>query len=77
MRSILVMNAKGGSGKTTIATNLAVYYALEGKKTSPSSTTIPSAAPWIGWRAVPRIDRPSPESSAGNRVRECHETPTT
>ena len=31
MRSILVMNAKGGSGKTTIAINLAVHYALQGK----------------------------------------------
>ena len=30
MRSILVMNAKGGSGKTTLATNLASYYALQG-----------------------------------------------
>ena len=32
MRSILVLNAKGGSGKTTIATNLAGYYANQGKK---------------------------------------------
>ncbi len=32
MRSILVLNAKGGSGKTTIATNLAGYYAAEGAK---------------------------------------------
>jgi chromosome partitioning protein len=32
MRSILVLNAKGGSGKTTIATNLAGYYAHEGAK---------------------------------------------
>ncbi len=32
MRSILVMNAKGGSGKTTLATNLASYYALEGRE---------------------------------------------
>ncbi len=31
MRSVLVLNAKGGTGKTTIATNLAVYYALQGK----------------------------------------------
>ena len=30
MRSILVMNAKGGSGKTTLSINLAVYYAIEG-----------------------------------------------
>ena len=32
MRSILVLNAKGGSGKTTLATNLAGYYASEGAK---------------------------------------------
>ena len=32
MRSILILNAKGGSGKTTIATNLAGYYAAKGKK---------------------------------------------
>jgi chromosome partitioning protein len=32
MRTILVLNAKGGSGKTTVATNLAGYYAAEGAK---------------------------------------------
>ncbi len=31
MRSILVMNSKGGCGKTTLATNLAGYYAARGK----------------------------------------------
>jgi chromosome partitioning protein len=31
MRSILILNAKGGCGKTTIATNLAGYYAERGK----------------------------------------------
>jgi len=32
MRTILVLNAKGGSGKTTVATNLAGYFASEGAK---------------------------------------------
>ncbi len=31
MRTTLVLNAKGGSGKTTIATNLAGYFAAAGK----------------------------------------------
>jgi chromosome partitioning protein len=31
MRTILVLNAKGGSGKTTLATNLAGYYATRGR----------------------------------------------
>ena len=29
MRTIMVLNAKGGCGKSTIATNLASYYAWE------------------------------------------------
>ena len=32
MRHILVLNAKGGCGKSTIATNLASYYAWEKEK---------------------------------------------
>lgn len=32
MRHIMVLNPKGGCGKSTIATNLASYYATEGKK---------------------------------------------
>ena len=31
MRTILVLNPKGGSGKSTIATNIASYFALKGK----------------------------------------------
>jgi len=33
MQTILVLNAKGGCGKTTLATNLASYYATHGMKT--------------------------------------------
>lgn len=34
MRRIIVLNAKGGCGKTTLATNLASYYALQGQSTA-------------------------------------------
>ena len=30
-RTILIINSKGGSGKTTIATNIASYFSNEGK----------------------------------------------
>lgn len=33
MRTVLVASSKGGAGKTTLATNLAAYYALDGKRT--------------------------------------------
>ena len=32
MRSIMVLNSKGGSGKSTVATNIASYYAAQGNK---------------------------------------------
>ena len=31
MRQIMVINSKGGSGKSSIATSLAAYYARDGK----------------------------------------------
>lgn len=34
MQRIIVLNPKGGSGKTTLATNLAAYYACHGIKTA-------------------------------------------
>lgn len=34
MRRIVILNPKGGSGKTTLATNLAAYYASRGFKTA-------------------------------------------
>ena len=33
MRRVIVLNSKGGCGKTTVATNLASYYAAKGFKT--------------------------------------------
>ena len=32
MRTIIVLNPKGGCGKSTIATNIASYFAIKGKK---------------------------------------------
>ena len=34
MRSILVLNPKGGCGKSTFATNIAGYFATDGKRVS-------------------------------------------
>lgn len=34
MQTILVINSKGGSGKTTLTTNIASYYACKGHKTT-------------------------------------------
>ena len=61
MQNILCMNAKGGCGKTTIATNLATWYADEGDKVAlidfdPQRSSID----WLGARedydGVPRIE---------------------
>ncbi|MGB5451699.1 MAG: ParA family protein [Sedimenticolaceae bacterium] len=61
MRTILCMNAKGGCGKTTIATNLATWYADEGKKVAIMDLDPQrSSLDWLGAReayeGVPRIE---------------------
>lgn len=69
MRTIMVINAKGGSGKSTIATNLASYYASTGKKVSlvdydPQG----SSMAWLKARPVnkPRIQGIDATSSTVN-----------
>jgi chromosome partitioning protein len=72
MRSILVLNAKGGCGKTTLATNLAAYYAARGQKVAlvdldPLGSSIdwldsrPGKRPPIigvaGWKGQARVPR--------------------
>ena len=70
MRSILVLNAKGGSGKTTIATNLAGYYAEAGAKVALADyDPLGSAVDWIAVRPpkFPKITG-IPAFSSGLRV---------
>ncbi|NIR30039.1 MAG: ParA family protein [Gammaproteobacteria bacterium] len=56
MRTILVMNSKGGSGKTTIATNIAVYYALRGR--SVALVDFDQQASSADWLAARPANRP-------------------
>jgi chromosome partitioning protein len=58
MHSILVVNPKGGSGKTTVATNLAGFFAAQGKRVVLADMDRQqSAANWLARRpeAVPYI----------------------
>ena len=57
MQRIAVVNPKGGSGKTTLATNLASYFAASGKKTALMDyDSQGSSTYWIGQRPA---DRPA------------------
>jgi len=70
MRSILVLNAKGGTGKTTLATNLAVHFALRGEAVAlidcdPQG----SALDWLALRPAARVPiRGVDASEPGARV---------
>lgn len=55
MRNIMVLNAKGGSGKTTLATNLASYFAAEGAKVAlVDHDPQGSASAWLEARSAAR-----------------------
>ena len=56
MRTILVLNSKGGSGKTTVATNLAGYYAAQGR--SVALVDFDAQGSSIDWLRARPADRP-------------------
>ncbi|NBN93830.1 MAG: ParA family protein, partial [Betaproteobacteria bacterium] len=52
MRSILVVNPKGGAGKTTLSTNVAGYLAREGERVVIGDLDRQqSAMAWLDFRA--------------------------
>ena len=60
MSSIMVINAKGGSGKTTISTNLASYYANGGfKVTLVDLDPQGSASKWLSSRPISNVGLPA------------------
>ncbi len=67
MRSIMVLNSKGGSGKSTVATNLASYYAAEGYKVllvdlDPQGSSLD----WLAARPSGRSTITGIDGSSGN-----------
>ena len=72
MQRIIVLNPKGGSGKTTIASNLAACYAANGQRPALMDSTRKAPA-CVGSASAPTTRRrftASPHSSARQRSRE-------
>jgi chromosome partitioning protein len=63
MRHIMVLNAKGGCGKSTIATNLASYYATQEKKVALADYDPQRSS--LDWLAKRPADRPVIEGVEG------------
>lgn len=65
MRTILVLNSKGGCGKSMLATNLAAYYAAQGQVVALADFD-PQASS-LEWLAARPEDRPAIHGIAGFR----------
>ena len=65
MRSILVLNTKGGTGKTTLACNLAVWYASQGHRTALVDYDKQQSA--LDWLEMRPEDRPEIQGVEGTR----------
>jgi len=74
MRSILVLNAKGGCGKTTLATNIASFYAVQGLKvTLADFDPQHSSLDWLAARPEerPRIAGVAADAGAFRAAPDC------
>jgi chromosome partitioning protein len=63
MRHVMVMNSKGGCGKSTLSTNIACYFAREGFKTALADYDPQRTA--LDWLAVRPDDLPKITGVAG------------
>lgn len=63
MQKIVILNPKGGSGKSTIATNLASYFAVSGMK--PTLMDLDSQGSSIRWLRKRTEEQPKIHSIAG------------
>ncbi len=67
MRSIMVLNSKGGSGKSTVASNIASYYAAKGKKVLlVDFDSQGSCLDWLAARPSGRSSISGIDGSSGN-----------
>lgn len=65
MRTILMVNSKGGCGKTTLAVNLAAHYAQQGKRVALADFD-PQASS-LKWLEARPADKPAIEGLDGTR----------